>query len=169
MTPLIRGVASCQPNFGASGPLSSMIASPSDQNFGYAPEALTRYSGSLKYVHLYILAIWCYYVYSQNSPWNAATRYSVYWPVLAAPNYIVYTFITAVYDVLGVVLQIKLVEEHNNSYPRDRTAVITFEVGSFLSRGYFNQLAIPTKLHCHKGGRINCNCARFSHKSFVVE
>ena len=29
-----------------------MIASPSDQNFGYAPEALTRYSGSLKYVHL---------------------------------------------------------------------------------------------------------------------
>ncbi len=74
-------------------------------------------------------------------------------------------FSTAEYDGLGVVWQIKLYFwEQNDSLffiiLETKTAkwVIRFEVKSFLSRGYFlkySHLAIPAKLHCPKGDRIN--------------
>ncbi len=91
--------------------------------------------------------------------------------MLAAPNKVfnvIYTLITAGYDVLGVVWQIKdwvtlkwraewFIILH---YPRGISAklVIRFEVRSFLSHGYFpkySHLAILAKLHGPKGDRIN--------------
>ncbi len=108
---------------------------------------------------------------AQNSPWSTATRYSVYWPVLAVPNkvfnvilYVYYGRIWRFGCGLANKIGLHLNREQNNSLSyiilETRTAkvVIRFEVRSFLSRGYFlscSHLAIPAKLHSPKGYRIN--------------
>ncbi len=81
--------------------------------------------------------------------------------MLAAPNKV---FNVILRDLLGVVWQIWLNREQNDSLSfiilETRTAklVIRFEVRSFLRLCYFlkcSYLAIPAKLHCPKGDRIN--------------
>ena len=85
--------------------------------------------------------------------------------MLAVPNKVFnvfYTYITAGYDVLGVVKHELHLNREQNDYiileTKTAKVVIRFEVRSFLSCGYFlscSHLAIPAKLHGPKGDRIN--------------
>ncbi len=129
----------------------------------------SRYSSSLKCGHLDIPAIgWArnasyYYVYCTKLTPSMATRYSVYRPAGCPKlcfqcNFVrLLRFGCGLADKIGLHLNRELIILH---ILETRTAklVITFEVRSFFSRGYFlkcGHLAIPAKLHCPKGDRIN--------------